>query len=192
MHYSIERKAHTSKKQSTAVNNNQAQALAATATPSAGEQALTSEATGLMDWIKGGDYTNRPKNIFLNAMDPAVRNRQRQMTANAGAQGVYALGAPDPNLLAMNKQHLDDEWARDTSGQFEQDISQGGQRAAAALGESAGLENARELGRLGSTTQSYDIQLQQKPWWQQMLNSAAAGASQGARVCDLSRPAWRP
>lgn len=160
----------------------QTQSLAAVRAPSAGEAALTSEATGLMDWIHKGDYTTRPKNVFFNFADPAQRDAARRAQMNSGAQGIQALGAPNVNLLAMEKQNLDDQWARDTAGQYEQDVSQAGTRAAGELGDVASLENARELGTLGATTSSYNIDQQKIPWWQQLMNNAAKGAGQGAAM----------
>lgn len=147
-------------------------------TPSPGEAALTSEATGLMDAIHSGDYTTRPKNVFFNFADPAQRNAQRRMQMNSGAQGVYALGSPDPNLLASEKANLDDGWARDTAGQYEQDWSQAGIRAAGELGDVAGLSNARNIGALGATTSMWGNSLnsKQKSWWEQLLESSKQAA----------------
>lgn len=134
-----------------------------------------------MDWIKKGDYTQRPKNLFFNAMDPAERQRKRELMMNAGPQGVAALGqGANPNLLALNRQNLQDEWARDTAGQYEQDVAQAGQRASGILGDVAGLENARELGTLGATTGAYNIKVAKPPWWQVLLQSAQQGAAAGA------------
>lgn len=156
----------------------QLQSLQTIRTPPVGETALTNEATGLMDAIHSGDYTKRPKNVFFNFADPAQRNEQRRMQLNAGGQGVSALGTPDVNLLAMNNQNLNDEWARDTAGQYEQDWSQAGIRAAGELGDVAGMSNARNLGALSATSSMYNNR--PKPWWQQLLNSAAQGAGTAA------------
>ena len=169
-----------SKKQKPDPYKEQAKSLAIIDKPSAGEAALTSEATGLLDWIKGGDYTTRPKNLFFNYADPAQRQRQRERIMNAGSQGVFALGAPDPNLLALNKQNLNDEWARDTAGQYESDVSQAGIRAAGELGDVAQLENARKLGRLGATTSGYNTKLAKPSWWQILLGQAGQGAQAAA------------
>ena len=165
----------------------QNQSLATIRQPTAGEAALTSEATGLMDWVKAGDYRKRPKNLFFNYADPAERDRQRRTQMNAGGQGIYALGAPDPNLLASQKQNLDDEWARDTAGQYEQDVSQAGIRAAGELGDVAQLANARNLGALGATTSMYgqslgaNTQMAMRPrWWETLLAQAGQGAQAAA------------
>lgn len=172
-----------SKKQSPDPKKEQATSLAAVRQPSAGEAALTGEATGLMDWIKKGDYTTRPKNLFFNAMDPAERQRKRELMMNAGPQGVAALGqGANPNLLALNRQNLQDEWARDTAGQYEQDVAQAGIRASGMLGDVAGLENSRELGALAATSGSYNTQLNKPKWWQVLLGQAAQGAAAGATM----------
>ena len=169
-----------SKKQKPDPYKEQAASLAGIDKPGVGETALTGEATGLLDWIHKGDYTTRPKNLFFNYADPAQRARQRETMMNAGSQGVYALGAPSPNLLALNKQNLNDQWAQDMAGQYESDVSQAGIRASGALGDVAGMENARKLGRLGATTSGYNTQLNKPSWWQQLLNNAAQGAGAAA------------
>lgn len=171
-----------SKKQSPDPKKEQATSLAAVRQPSAGEAALTSEATGLMDWIHKGDYTQRPKNLFFNYSDPAERNRKRELMMNSGPQGTAALGmgATNPNLLAMNRQNLNDEWARDTAGQYEHDVSQAGMRASGMLGDVAGLENQREMGALAATSGAYNTQLNKPKWWEILLGQAAQGAQAAA------------
>jgi len=168
------------KKQKVNPQVEQAKSLSIVDTPSAGESALTGEATGLMDWIKAGDYRTRPKNLFFNFADPAERARQRETMMNAGGQGIFALGSPSPNLLALNKQNLNDHWARDEAGQYEQDVSQAGIRAAGELGDVANLENARKTARLGATTSSFNTQLARPRWWETLLAGAQRGASAAA------------
>lgn len=170
-----------SKKNKVQPDVEQKASLAAVRTPSVGEQYLTNEATSLMDTIKAGDYTKRPKNVFFNFADPAQRAQQREMMFNAGKQGSFALGAPDPNLLALNRQNLDDEWARDTAGQYEQDWRDAGVRAAGMLGDVAGLENQREGAALGATTSMWNTRDARPRWWEVLVGGAqkAAGAVAG-------------
>lgn len=168
-----------SKSQKPDPKKEQAASIAAVRTPSAGEAALTSEATGLMDWIKKGDYTSRPKNLFFNYADPAARQRKRELMMNSGPQGSAALGmgGANANLLALNRQNLNDEWARDEAGQYEQDVSQAGIRASGILGDVAGLENQREGMALGSTTSMWNTRDARPRWWETLLRSAQSGAS---------------
>lgn len=97
---------------------------------------------------------------------------------NARPQGIAALGmgATNPNLLAMNRQNLNDEWARDEAAQYESDVANAQSRAVGALGGIAGLENQREMGALAATSGAYNTQLNKPPWWQQLLSFGAAGA----------------
>lgn len=157
-------------------NKEQRISLAAVRSPSVGEQYLANEATSLLDTIKAGDYTKRPKNVFFNFADPAQRAAQRDMMFNASGQGVFALGAPDPNLLALNKQNLHDEWARDSSAQYEQDWSNAGLRATGMLGDIAGLENQREGAALGSTTSMWNTR-DSRPRWYEMLMAGGQRAA---------------
>lgn len=170
-----------SKKQKPDPNKEQATSLAAVRQPSAGEAALTSEATGLMDWIKKGDYTTRPKNLFFNYADPATRARKRELMMNSRPQGIAALGygSANPNLLAMNRQNLQDEWARDEAAQYESDVSQAGIRAAGMLGDVAGLENQREGLALGATSGMWNTRDSRPRWWESLLGMARSGVSAG-------------
>jgi len=167
-----------------AVQQQQQASLAAVRQPSAGEQYLTNDATSTLDYIKAGDYTKRPKNLFFNFADPAQRDQNRRLMMNAGGQGVFALGSPSPNLLATQKQNLDDEWARDSAGQYEQDISNAQTQARGALGDVAGLANQRNLGALGATSgmwgQSLQADAMRKPWWQILIEGAQRGAQAAA------------
>lgn len=167
-----------SKKQSPDPKKEQAASLAAVRQPSTGEAALTSEATGLMDWIKKGDYTQRPKNLLFNYADPAARQHKRELMMNSRPQGIAALGmgATNPNLLAMNRQNLNDEFARDEAAQYESDVANAQSRATGILGGVAGLENQRELGALGATSSSFNTQLNKPSWWSILLGQAGAGA----------------
>lgn len=151
--------------------------LAAVRTPSAGEQFLTNEATSMLDTIKAGDYTKRPKNIFFNFADPAQRAAQREMMFNAGNQGVFALGAPDPNLLAVNRQNLTDEHARDSAAQYEQDWADAGIRATGMLGNVASLENQREGSALGATTSMWNTRDARPRWYETLIGGASTAAS---------------
>lgn len=168
------------KKQKVDPDKEQAKSLATVREPSVGEAALTSEATGLLDYIHKGDYRNRPKNLFFNYADPAERQRTREMQMNAGSQGVSALGAPSANLLALDRQNLNDEFARDTAGQYESDISQAGIRAAGELGDVAQLSNARNLGALGSTTSMWNTRDSRPRWWETLIAGAQRGAAAAA------------
>lgn len=155
----------------------QATSLAAVRQPSVGEAALTGEATGLLDWIKKGDYTQRPKNLFFNYADPSQRQRNRELQMNAGPQGISALGqGANVNLLALNRQNLNDTWARDMEGQYESDVNQAGTRAAGMLGDVASLENQREGAALGSTTSMWNNNNSRPRWWETLIAGAQRGA----------------
>lgn len=155
----------------------QSKSLAAVRTPSVGEQFLTSEATDMLNTIKAGDYTKRPKNIFFNFADPAQRESQRERMFNAGGQGVFALGAPDPNLLALNRQNLTDEHARDSAAQYEQDWADAGIRATGMLGDVASLENQREGSALGATTSMWNQRDQRPRWYETLIGGARSAAA---------------
>jgi hypothetical protein len=155
---------------------------AAASQPSPYEERLGRMSQEVLDWAAKGDYRDRPKTIFTNFADPAARKRQREVLANTRGQGVGAMGAgANPTLLALDKQHQDDVFERDTAAQYEADTAQGVAQAAGLTGDLARMDQARRLGVLGSDASLYGAQLSkpEKPkWWERLLGGAAnAGAA---------------
>jgi hypothetical protein len=99
---------------------------------------------------------------------------------NAGYQGISALGKPNANLLALNRENMNNQWAEDTAGQYEQDWAQAGTRAAGMLGDVAGLENARKIARLGATSGTLNTTISKPKWWEILLGQAGQGAQAAA------------
>lgn len=116
-------------------------------------------------------------------MEPSMRQRQRSQIMGAKGQGVAGLGAPDPNLIALQKNNIAAHQAEDDAGQYEQDVSQGVGRAAGLAGDLSQMDQSRKLGVLGATSNIYGnaqrIAASQRPWWQTLLGGVASGASMG-------------
>ena len=136
-----------------------------------------------LDWASKGDYTNRPKNIFFDYYTPAMKKRQRELTMNAGGQGIFALGTANPTQLAMAKQNLADEQAERDAAQYEQDVRQGVSAAGATAGDLAQMDQVRRLGVLGQTAGLYGTALgkpREPSWWEKLLGGAQQGAQTAA------------
>ena len=132
-----------------------------------------------LNWAAKGDYRDRPKNIFFDYYSPAMKKRQRELTANAGGQGIFALGTANPTQLASMKQNLADEQAETDAAQYEQDVRQGVSAAGATAGDLAQLDQARRLGVLGQTAGLYGAALskpRQPSWWERLLGGAQQAA----------------
>lgn len=146
-------------------------ALAAANTKSPLQMELEGQAQGTLDWIKKGDYRQRPKNIFFNLFDPSELRRHRELVSRAGGQGTVALGAGNPTALALDKQNRDDENAASDSQQYEADVAGAGQRAAALGGDMAGMDQARRLAILNTTAGVYANRSNQPQWWERLLQT---------------------
>ena len=147
--------------------------------PSQYETMLGGQATGVLDWAKKGDFSSAPTGVFFNMVDPAVRQRQRELTMGAGAQGSAASGGANPTALALDKQNRADEFAEDSAANYQQNVSNAIGSAAGVAGDLAGIDQSRRMGILNSTAgmagKGVDYQFRQKtPWWK----SALAGAAQ--------------
>lgn len=146
-------------------------------------------ATGVLDWSKKGDYRQPPPGIFFNFADPAARKQKRDLMFGARAQGASALGGADSTLLALDKQHRDDEWAADSARQHEADVSEGVGRAAAVTGDLAQLDQSRRMGILGTTAGLFNSQLERDSrkvsWWEKLMMGARANAESAAQSASM-------
>lgn len=150
-------------------------ALAAAKEKTAGEKILEEQSAKALTWAGKGDYRNpHDAGMFVNFGDPAMLNRNRELTMNAGNQGISALGSADPNYLATMKENMKAHQAESDAGQYESDIKEGVGNAAAAAGKAEGLDISRKMGVLGVTS---DLYRNQKPaWWKFLLSGASQGA----------------
>lgn len=148
---------------------------------------LGEQATDIATWAKGGDYSNLPKGVFASYVDPAIHKRQRDLMSNAGAQGISALATPNSNLLALNKQNLDDEWGRDTAQNYQGQVTNTVNAARGILGGLGSQETEKRFNILnslgGQTSQAnsnminYQAKLASQPsGWSKFFSGLASGA----------------
>lgn len=146
------------------------------------EEALNRESLKTIDWASKGDFTNPAEGgIFVNYADPAFRRRHRELSMNAGDQGIFALGPADPNALAAMKENSDAASAENDAAQYQDDIRTGVGQARAQAGDMSQMDLNRRLGILNETGATYRADLtkpQQPKWWERLLGGAMnAGAA---------------
>lgn len=153
-------------------------ALTAAKEKTEGEKILERESAKGLEWASKGDYTNpHDAGMFVNYGDPAMLNRNRELTMNAGNQGVYALGSADPNYLATVKENMKAHQAESDAGQYESDIKEGVGNAAAVAGKSEGYDISRKMGVLGVTSDLYRAERAKPAWWTYLASGVANGAT---------------
>jgi hypothetical protein len=148
--------------------------------PSPQEEALAKASMKTLEWADRGDFRNpREGGLFVNYADPAILHRNRELQSNAGAQGIYALGTPDPNQLASVKQNQLAENEMMDAAQYESDIKEGVERAAGYAGDTARMDQARRMGVLGTTAGIYQNEKDKPKWWQYLISGASTAAQTG-------------
>lgn len=132
------------------------QALTAVQQPDPATKALTDQAMSANSWLQAGDYRSAPKGVFFNLVDPALRQQQRQMSMNAGSQGIAALGSDQSTLLKMNQQNIADEFDRDTAANYQAQVSGLADKTAATLGGLGSAETNKRLSVLSNLGGMYN------------------------------------
>lgn len=128
--------------------------------PSAAQKFMDDQAMQASQWLAGGDYRNTPNNMFLSLEDPAVENERRRTMLDSLGSGVTALAENGANstALALNKDYLNDKWARDSAANYQDQISQASQRTLGALGASADAslnrQNSLLQGQMGALSKA--------------------------------------
>lgn len=179
------------------VSKNYEASRAEAAKPSPYEERRKRMAMDTLDWIDGGDYRQPPKGVFVNFADPAARQRQRELVSNSRGAGVSAMGAgANPTLVALNKQHLDDQFERDSAENYQGQVAAASDRARAELGDLTETDARRRLSIMqsdaGLFSQKMQADAQRVPWWSRLLSGggqamAGLGALGFAPLAGLRR-----
>ena len=157
-------------------NYNTALTRAETRTPE--EERLSRAAIRTLDWADEGDFRDpRGGGLFVNYADPAILHRNRELQANAGGQGVYGLGTPDPNYLATVKANQAAENEVTDAAQYESDIQSGIRDAAGVAGDTAKMDLSRRMGILGTTAGIYQQDRNRPKWWSYLLGGISSAGS---------------
>lgn len=150
--------------------------ITAARTPSPVETELQGQALRALQWGAAGDYRDpHAGGLFVNYSTPAMLHRNDELVTNAGAQGIEALGTPDPNYLATVRENRAAHANERNAGQYESDIREGLAGATGVAENMAGLSEAERMAILNSQTSSYNTQLaqpRQPRWWQYALSAA--------------------
>lgn len=139
-----------------------------------------------LGWAAKGDYRDpHAGGLFLNMGDPAMLNRNRELTMNAGRQGISALGTPDPNYLATVNENTKAHQAEDDAARYENNIREGVAAASGAAGSAEGFDINRKSAALGTSSQLYAQQAARPKWWQ-FLTKGLADVGTGFATGGLS------
>lgn len=127
--------------------------------PSAAQQFLDNQAMEAANWVSRGDYRTRPNNAFFSIEDPTIANQQRKVMLDSVGDGVSALanGTADSTALALNKDYLNDKWARDSAANYQDQVSDFANRATGALGGSANAEAQRQSNLLSGQLSAMQV-----------------------------------
>lgn len=152
--------------------------------PSPQEEALGKASLKTLEWADRGDFRNpREGGLFVNYADPAILHRNRELQSNAGGQGIFALGTPDPNYLATVRENQLAENEVMDAAQYESDIREGIANAAGYAGDTARMDQSRKMNILGTTAGIYSQDKNKPKWWEYLVGGAtSAFAGAGTKV----------
>lgn len=145
-------------------------------------------AEAISNWGKSGDYRQPPPEarVFFNFADAAERKRRSEVLANSRGQGVGALGAgANPTLLALNKEHADAEFERDSARDYQDTAARVVGAAAGDLGDLDAADRARRMGVLQTTAGMKANAMRiprERPWWQRLLETGWENAQDAGRA----------
>lgn len=154
------------------------------------QQALTNEALTGAEWLKKGDYSQKPTGMFFDFKDPVQQNEQYKKFANVSQSGTFALsdGGGRGEAQSLQNKFLQDKFARDASQNYQDNVSNSASTIRSALGGVADAKNgldSRVLTAMQGLTGTIANMPQKTPWWQTLLGSA--GSIAGA-VAGFNRP----
>jgi len=142
------------------------------------QQFLTNEALSGADWLKKGDYSQKPAGMFFDFKGPAEQVEQYKKFSNVSQDGTYALadGGGRGEAQNLQKQYLNDKFARDASQNYQDNISNAAGNVRAGLGAAADAKSGldtRVMSAMQGLTGILGSMPQKTPWWQSILGPAA-------------------
>lgn len=148
------------------------------------QEALTNEALTGYEWLKRGDYAQKPTGMFFDFKNPVEQAEQYKKFANVNQGGTFALGdnAGKGQAQGLQSKYLSDKFARDASQNYQDNISNSAGNIRSALAGAAGqagdqqAQIASAIGGFGKLVASMP---QKTPWWQSLLSGVVGGASGG-------------
>lgn len=135
------------------------------------QDALSGQAMETINWAKGGDYRNPPKNLFFDFEQPAVRKKRRDLMTNAGNLGISALGSLGGGAEKLIKSNDDLNFAQDEAANYQNNIRNAFQNASMAGKDLSAMNDSRKMGILSTVGGMAQSQAQQPKWWQSLLGA---------------------
>jgi len=136
------------------------------------QNALTTEALAGPDVLKKGEYRSLPKGMFFNFENPTQQLEQYKKFANVNQGGTFALaanGAAGDSMGGRSKatdlqgKYLKDRFARDSSQNYQNNISLAAQNIQGALGQAAGAKGQTDANVISALQNLYGSPALNKP-----------------------------
>ncbi len=147
------------------------------------QQWLSNEALSAANTLKTGEYSKQlPKGMYLNFQDPAERNAQYKKLANVNQGGTFAL-ANNGNAgertaaQALQGKYLSDRFARDSSQQYQNDISNAWNNVRSGLGQASGYQVNNQGAVMNALQGAYQNAPQKTNWFSSILPLAGSALS---------------
>lgn len=151
------------------------------------QQFLTNEALTGAEWLKKGDYSQKPAGMFFDFKGPAEQIEQYKKFSNVSQDGTYALAAGGGGATTndgggrgeaqnLQNKYLQDKFARDASQNYQDNISNAAGNIRAGLGAAADAKSgldSRVISAMSGLTGILGSMPQKTPWWQSILGPAA-------------------
>lgn len=155
------------------------------------QQYLTNEALSGAEWLKKGDYSQKPTGMFFDFKGPAEQIEQYKKYSDVSQDGTFALadGAGRGEAQNLQNKYLKDKFARDASQNYQDNISNAAGNIRAGLGAAADAKSGldtRVMSAMQGLTGILGSMPQKTPWWQSIL-----GAGAGIVGSALSNPAFK-
>lgn len=120
---------------------------------------LTNQALESAEFIKSGDYRQLPKNSYFNFEMPEEQRRKYMESINIGGEGRFALGdnAGEGKAMGLAKNYLADKFARDTSLNFQNNISNASNNITAGLQQASGYKTGNDAAIINALQSAYSM-----------------------------------
>lgn len=144
---------------------------------------LTNQALSAANTLSTGEYSKQlPKGMFFDFQMPSERNAQYKKLANVNQGGTFALAnqggaGARSQAQALQGKYLADRFARDSSQQYQNDITNAWQNVRQGLGQASGYQTNQQQAVLGALGNLYSSMPQKQSPWGSILGLAGGALS---------------
>lgn len=146
---------------------------------------LTQEAMAGADFLKKGEYSQLPKGMFFNFKNPTEQLDQYKKFANVNQGGTFALANGQGGDMSgrskatdLQGKYLRDRFARDSSQNYQDNISLAAGNIQGALGQAAGAKGQTDANVISALQNLYGSPALNRPSiWGSVLGAVGGVAS---------------